>query len=193
MKKLTFLSTVFALLAALLVSTPSFAKGPLSEGKFGVGASFASSSLVDQAINDGRGGATPSFAPRAQFLYTLSDQLQLDLGVGFQTISVDPPDESATAFGINVGGKYFLSTVPFVGVEFSYSSADDSYSENSETDTFLMISALLGGQVMIENNLGVYGQVGFGYGKYSDGREDAGDVSVLGFTTAAVGASFYFN
>lgn len=207
MKKLTFLSTIFALLAALLVSTPSFAKGPLPEGKLGVGASFASNSLIDQQINQNRNlniqfSDGIYFAPRAQFLYTLSDQLQLDFGIGFQTWSVENDnadiDESASSYAINVGAKYFLGKVPYVGAELVYGAADDESLDNQgeydpESDTFLMISVLLGGQVMVQDNLGIYGQVGLGYGSYTDGGEQDFDVTLLGLTTAAVGASFYFN
>ncbi|NTW49497.1 MAG: hypothetical protein HGB19_07210 [Chlorobiales bacterium] len=196
MKK-SFFKSLLALLVAISFATPAFAAGPLPAGKFGVSVS-AATSAIDYGGEVRAAGTSPGavpFAPRVQGLYTVSPDLQIDLGVGFHSISVKPKggsSESGTAFGVNGGVKYFLSQVPYVGAEVSYEVADNSLGSGSKTDNVFTVSALLGGQVFaIKDQLAFFGQLGFGYQSYSDGA-DTFSVSRIGFNAAALGASFYF-
>jgi hypothetical protein len=173
------------------------AGGPLPAGRFGVSVSAATNEF--SFGNDVRAaGTSPGAVPftlRVQGLYTVSPDLQIDLGVGFHSISFKPKggsSQSGTAFGVNGGVKYFLSQVPFVGAEVSYEVADNAFGSGSKTDNVFTVSALLGGQVfLIKDQLAFFGQLGFGYQSYSDGA-DTFSVSRIGFNAAALGASFYF-
>lgn len=174
MKKITFLTSAIALLVSLVISTPSFAKGPLSEGAFGIRATYA--------------GAD---ANSANFLYNFSDQLQALVGAGYNTTSEDGVDDDGSELNLQVGVNYFLDNIMYLGARFEYGDVTAVGATDGLSN--FKIQGGLGAQVMVNDNLGVNGEVGIiSYESEDVNQDDSKNTLRIG-ATAEVGASFYFN
>ena len=113
------------------------------------------------------------------------DSINIHYGMGFLFYFYSTRDFSAYT-GLNLGYTR-------VNKEISFSWRDDEIREDGET---YLASAILGLQAQIMKNLGIFGEVGFGYslGKFNR-RNDAEtqiDSQRWGLTNTGVGIVFYF-
>jgi|GEM_PF-2006900 len=170
MKKITFLTSAIALLVSLVISTPSFAKGPLSEGSFGIRATYGTASSS------------------ADFLYNFSDQLQALVGAGYNTRSVDGFSDDGSNLNLQVGLNYFMDDIMYLGARFVYNDNTPVNNVGADGTSAFGVGAGIGAQVMATKNLGINGEVTV------ISYEDLDGETRLTFgSTASVGASFYFN
>lgn len=176
-------------LAAMLFFAVSVSKSQVPVGSFGLNAEYGSE------------------ANELSLLYVLSHNIELGLGIGFQSTSLtgdnlsDAQKEAETSYGINVYGAYYLSrgdVNPYITLAFGYLVPFKEVIENTEyTFTEIDISAAFGGQVFITKNFAVYVEAGFNYNvlntkaKLLSIETDTGK-NFMRLFTSAVGASLYF-
>lgn len=182
MKKLsTFFAVVFS---AILLFGFSEAKAQLIPGTFGLNTEFGSG------------------ASELSMLYTLSNNFELGLGVGFESVSQEGSDAQST-IGVNAYGAYFLSkgdVNPYLTVAAGVMMPPKETSAQGET-TFnnMDFSFAFGGQVFVTKNFAVYVEAGVDYtiesAKFKPtggGSESTSSTNFLSLFTSAVGASLYF-
>lgn len=184
MKKGTkFFVAVVAMFIGLSFS--SFAQ--LEAGNFGIGANFSGS------------------ASTANGFYALAENMEIGVGLGYQTRSYDQdvdnfnaPDPGST-LNFSAMFKYFLSkgrdVSPFLGGMLEYSS--DLGIGEDDPETGLGLGAMFGGQGAIAKNLHIYGYVSLGYYSTSQviSNTDPKATETYTYITLAgsgVGAIFYF-
>ncbi len=173
----------FVAAIAMFIGLSMSSYAQLEAGSFGVGASFVSST------------------PMAMGYYALAENMEIGVGLGYQTRNYDMDVEGFNApdpgSSMNFTGmfKYFLSkgrdVSPFVGGMIEYSSDLDIGDENALTG--LGFGAMFGGQAAIAKNLQVFGYVSLGY--YSTSQEQDEVTHTYTYITLAgsgVGAIFYF-
>jgi len=177
----------FVAAIAMFIGLSMSSYAQLEAGSFGIGASFISSS------------------PTATGFYAFAENMELGVGLGYQTVSYDQdvdnfnaPDPGST---LNFMGmfKYFLAkgrdVSPFVGAMVEYSSDLGIGEDNSING--LGFGAMFGGQGAIAKNLHIYGYVSLGY--YSTSKvindtdpEVTEKYTFITLAGSGVGAIFYF-
>ncbi len=186
----------------------SQAEAQPKQGSFGMSAAIAlpsgiipSAGIPTSTLNN----LNITYGPTTSFLYLISDNLQLEGGIGYVSVATDTegddPDPLST-ISIGVQGKYFLSNAParpYAGIGFSYSSLPTTESANSETTrSLLLVSGVFGGQAFLNDakTAAMFIQVGLGYNVFSTSTDMDGDnsdtsVSVLNPGGSAFGFSIY--
>ncbi|MFC2130148.1 hypothetical protein ACFLSQ_01815 [Bacteroidota bacterium] len=191
MKRTT--TKLFVAALAIFIAFSLNASAQLPAGSFGVGASFV--------------GATPT----ANGFYALSSNLELGLGIGYQSESYDMDTEgyeapdAETILYFQAMAKYFLAkgkdVSPYVGGILGYASGPTHATLSEEVSrTELAIGVIFGGQVFLAKQFAVYGHVALGYSSLSSTTDytepDIDDVTAttsrITLSGSGIGAIFYF-
>jgi hypothetical protein len=144
------------------------------------------------------------------FAYVLSQNLQLEAGIGFVTASCQVPSgqtapDNQRLFSFSLGGKYFLSdkndVMPHLGVGFSSTSLPTvkSGGNNETSGSVLTAIVFFGAQGFLnkERTVSLFIQFGLGYNKGTvttktgSNSYDNGQTNI-NFGGSAFGGSIYF-
>lgn len=145
---------------------------------------------------------TISLGASSSFNIMLSDAFQLDLGLGYLSITPEEGD-AANTLSFGVGGKYFLDkgdVRPYINAALSYSQIPTISSVTSETSgNLITFIAAFGAQAFVNeaNTIALFVQMGLGYNTGTLTMEAAGmsqdnTISSLNLGGSAIGATVYF-
>lgn len=154
-------------------------------------------------------GLTFTYSFATSFGYVLSDNLQLEAGIGYVTASFSVPDgetanQNQSLFSLNLGAKYFISAkegvMPYIGVGFSTTSLPSTTNGNTTTSASLTtILAYFGAQGFLNNakTVALFIQFGLGYNNGSQKTVTPNMTSErsqtnINFGGSAFGGSIYF-
>jgi hypothetical protein len=197
--KLFFLALVATLFLAL-TPTQTQAKGSLGmTAAAGMPNGFTPSVGLPSNVYS---RLTISLAASSSFNIMLSDAFQLDLGLGYLSITPDGGD-AANTLSFGVGGKYFLDqgdVRPYINVALSYSQIPTVESGSTKTSgNLLTFIGAFGAQAFINssNTVALFVQMGIGYNTGTltmDNGVMSSDntVSSLNLGGSAIGATVYF-
>lgn len=163
--KLIFSSIAIALILALSPSQ-SQAKGDLGmTAAMGLPNGFTPSVGAPLPLMS---RITVQIGASSSFNIMLSDAFQLDLGIGYLSITPEKGD-AANTFSIGAGGKYFLDkgdVKPYINAGFSFTQIPTVTSGSSEiSGSLVTFLAAFGAQAFINssNSVALFVQMGFGY------------------------------
>lgn len=203
--KLFFLLLVVALTTAI---TPTEAH---EEGNFGMTAAMGMPNGVTPSIGlptNTTSRLSISATASSSFNIMLSNNLQLDVGLGY--LSVDPGGDAdpSTTLSFMAGGKYFFTTEhvsPYLNLGISYTQIPTIETTGSEiTGNMMTVLAAFGAQAFINTNntVAVFVQMGIGYNMGTVDTETtvggssttmSSEMTNLNLGGSAVGITVYFN
>ncbi|TAL70110.1 MAG: hypothetical protein EPN82_05725 [Bacteroidetes bacterium] len=186
MKRCSILIT--ALIAVIMLFCYNESKAQLTPGVFGLNTEFGTG------------------ASELSMLYTLSNNFEVGLGVGYSSEGGKDGDktrDSKSTIGINAYGAYFLSkgdVNPYLTLYVGYMIPPKEKSgENETTYNTIDVSFAFGGQVFVTKNFAVYIEAGLDYNiassteKIPNVPDYTKSTNIMSLFTSAVGASLYFH
>lgn len=169
------------LFVVLLVATSAFA---FEKGTMNLGGTASLS--MSKADSDDE--TTTAISLRPQFGYFVADNVCIDGIIIFESESYD--DDSISAFGIGVGGRYFLNRI-YGGLDFQYQSMTMDISPIDMNVTAMYIQPKLG--VLLPLSSSVFADLGMRYqmglGDYGGDGSGANESSTMAFS---VGLQYFF-
>jgi outer membrane protein W len=187
-------------------------KAQFREGAIGLNAGMAMPSGLTMSAgipNNILGNLTFTYSFATSFAYVMSQNMQLEAGIGFVSASFSVPSgfnapESQSLFSLFLGGKYFLSSkndvMPYLGVGVSYTALPTIKSGTNETSaTLLTVLGYFGAQGFLntQKTVSLFIQFGIGYNqgtvtnKIGSNSSDNG-LTNINFGGSAFGGSIYF-
>lgn len=196
-----FFSLLAISLIAFMVPNQSSAKG-----KLGMSAAIGLPSGITPAVSlptNTLGSLTISTAATSSFNILLSDNLQLDLGLGYLSVTPNEGDGVNTV-SIGAGVKYFMGkgdVSPYITGGFSFTNLPTITSVGTErTGNMITFLAAYGAQAYLNssNTVALFVQMGLGYNTGSittditGGSSTTTSISNLNLGGSAVGVTVYF-
>lgn len=188
-------------------------KAQFASNSFGLSAAIAmpsgvtASAAVPTAINNyGVITFTNSFA--TSILFVATENIQLDAGIGYVSVSTDNPDpqpdpDPFTTISFAAGGRYFFNVgnvMPYIGVGFSFTNLPTVKVGGGEIKGSLMtLLGFFGAQAFINDSrtIALFIQIGAGFNSVTS-KTEANQMtaetknSSINFGGSAIGGSIYF-
>ncbi|PKL79679.1 MAG: hypothetical protein CVV25_07355 [Ignavibacteriae bacterium HGW-Ignavibacteriae-4] len=202
--KFLFLILSVALLATLTPTKVS------AHGDLGMTAAIGLPNGVTPAVglpSNAFNRITISTAASSSFNIRLSDMFQLDLGLGYMSVSQGEGTDAQNTLSFGAGGKYFLKrgdVQPYVNLGFSFTQIPTIENGTSKVSgNMITVLGAFGVQSFINqaNTVALFVQMGFGYnmGSVETANTIAGqtttstsDFSTMNLGGSAIGMSIYF-
>lgn len=202
--KFLFLILSVALLATLTPTKVSAA------GDLGMSAAIGLPNGVTPAVGlpaNTLGRITISTAASSSFNIRLSDMFQLDLGLGYMSVSQGEGTDALNTISFGAGGKYFLKrgdVQPYVNLGFSFTQIPTVENATSKVSgNMVTVLGAFGVQSFINqaNTVALFVQMGFGYNMGSvetvstfgtQSTTMTSDFSTMNLGGSAIGMSIYF-
>lgn len=205
------------ILAALLIwCNPTESNAQFRNGAWGLSAAMSMpnglvpgpgvSPTITLPVNTG-GQVAFNFVGTSGINYVAGDNLQLELGIGYLSVSADVPGDNdpdpLSSIAVALGGKYFLSNgpvMPYLGLNGSYAILPTTKFNTTEiTGNVMSLIAYFGAMSFINDSktLAIFLQMGLGYNSGTVTTETNGsksDASSGSFNLggSAIGAAIYF-
>lgn len=204
----------FGLIIVAIATFGNFeSRAQFSPNSFGLSAAIAmpsgvtASAAIPTAFNaNGVITFTNSFA--TSILFVASDNIQLDAGIGYVSVSTDNPDptpdpDPLTTISFSAGGRYFINignVMPYLGVGFSFTNFPTLKVGGGEIKGSLMtVLGFFGAQAFINDSktLALFIQIGAGFNSVTS-KTEANSMtsetknSSINFGGSAIGGSIYF-
>lgn len=194
---------VFSLLIFVSLSNNN-ANAQLKSGQMGMSAAIGMPSGLLPSVSSNGNAINDMYSLDAStsLNLVLSDNFQLDLGLGFMSRSRNEEDaQNLLTFGL--GGKYFLSNSevsPYITGGFSYAQLPSSESEISSSEgSILSLLGAFGVQSFVNNSktIALFIQIGISYNMISTestvmNQSSTTELNHLNLGASAIGATIYF-
>lgn len=202
--KLLFLILSLALLDAFTPTKVS------AHGNLGMSAAVGLPNGVTPAVglpSNAFNRITITTAASSSFNIRLNDALQLDLGLGYMSVSQGEGTDAQNTLSIGTAGKYFLKkgdVQPYLNLGFSFTQIPTIENTTSKiSGNMVTILGAFGVQSFINqaNSVALFVQMGFGYNMGSvetvntvgnQNTTSSTDFSTLNLGGSAIGLSIYF-
>lgn len=193
--------------------------GQLASGMMGFGASFAlPGGTTASVVSNGAGSSTVlaqfgfTYTGGSHIAYLISQNLELQAGLGFGTVSFAVPTgstaiESQSTMSVLLGGRLYMSpgakASPYVNVGLSYTKAPTIKTSKLEVSANLIgVIAAVGAQGWLSESVSAYVQMGLGYnsgtitstgiGTDADKGSSSNSVNTLSLGGSAAGICVYW-
>ena len=202
--KLLFLILSVALLATI---TPSEAQ---AKGDLGMSAAIGLPNGVTPSVGlpaNALGRITISTAASSSFNIRMGEMFQLDLGLGYLSVTPGEGADAQSTLSIGAGGKYFLKrgdVQPYLNLGFSFTQIPTIENGTSKVSgNMVTILGAFGVQSFVNqaNTIGFFVQMGFGYNMGSvetvnsfggQSSTTTSDFKTLNLGGSAIGMIIYF-
>lgn len=213
MKRVSSKFSIIALIIMFVMIQTVTSNAQFREGAWGLNAGMAMPSGLSLSAGIPTGtlvNLTYTYSFSTSFAYVISQNLQLEAGLGFVTASFTVPSsqtapDNQSLFSIFFGGKYFLSekndVMPYLGAGFSFTSLPTVKSgvNNETSGSLLTVLGFFGAQGFLnkERTVSLFIQIGLGLSKgtvtnkIGSSSFDNGQTNI-NFGGSAFGGSIYF-
>lgn len=170
---------ILALTAAMAISSAAFGTN-VKASKFGVDFSYANQ------------------LPTLGVMWHVTDMIALRPSLGFSSTTTDPNTGSTTVLNFGIAVPIYLANFNaldlYVAPGFTYKSTNTKPATGSSTTASdIGVTAALGLQVKVTDQLHLFGEMGLGYTGTNNGGSPAAKTTVIATGTTSIGATFYFN
>lgn len=164
-----FSKVLFSILTVALLGTMAPTK---AQSKLGMSAAIGLPNGITPAValpNNTMGRINIATAASSSFNIMLSDMFQLDLGLGYVSLTPGEGADAQNTVSFAVGGNYFLKVgdiQPYLNLGFSYTQIPTIENTGSESSgNMVTILGAFGVQSFINdaNSVALFVQMGFGY------------------------------
>lgn len=170
---------ILSIAAAMAISTAAFGAN-VKANKLGVNFQYS--------------GTTPGVG----VLWHVADTIALRPSIGFSSTTTDPNTGSTTTLTFGLDVPIYLANYNaldlYVAPGVSYTSVNNKPATGSSTTASVLgVTAALGLQVKLADQVHLFGELGIGYTGTDNGGSPSSKTTTIATGRTAVGAIFYFN